>query len=176
MNQDDDSLDVGARIDILSTGGTHGSPAGGGGTVRFLPVHWAGAEYSVNGDDLDELPAPPVRSLPPEDRALLELAARAIGCVRFEEVEGEGYANLHFADGSAINAWNPLVHSDDAFDLIVRLDMGLDIPGGGWVYANGCYGNCSEPEGNDKAAATRRAITRAAAEIGKQQPAETSIK
>lgn len=138
---------------------------------QFQKVEWSGDQYSPADDDLDELPAPPRRSLPPEDRALLELAARAIGCVRFEEVEGEEYANLHFADGSVINAWNPLVHSDDAFELVVKLRLDVCTSDG-----IGCVGDARsvkwlvhENLDADPSSAVRRAITSAAAEIGKQQ-------
>lgn len=138
---------------------------------KFRKVEWSGDQYNPADDDLDELPAPPRRSLPPEDCALLELAARAIGCVRFEEVEGEEYANLHFADGSVMHAWNPLAFSGDALELAVKLILDVCISSG-----TVCVGDarCVEwlAEGHlndDPLADTRHAITRAAAEIGKQQ-------
>jgi hypothetical protein len=120
-------------------------------------------------DDLDELPAPPRRSLPPEDRALLELAARAIGCVRFEEVEGEEYANLHFIDGAVMHAWNPLTFSGDALELAVSLRITPHIDGN-LTDAESSIGFCTEAHLGNPIGATRRAITGAAAEIGKQQP------
>ena len=56
---------------------------------------------------------------------LLERAARAIGTVRVEVVDGEGYVNLHFASGPVVHSWNPLMFSDDAIDLAVtrRLEV-----------------------------------------------------
>lgn len=72
---------------------------------------------------LDELPAPPRKDIPAADRELLELAARALGAVRFEEVDGEGYANLYFEDGSIVYSWNPLQFSGDTFELAVKLSL-----------------------------------------------------
>lgn len=40
-------------------------------------------------DGVDELPAAPCRQIPDADRQLLELAARALGAVQVEEVDGE---------------------------------------------------------------------------------------
>jgi len=136
---------------------------------QFRKVEWSGDQYNPADDDLDELPAPPRRSLAPEDRALLELAARAIGCVRFEEVEGEEYANLNFADGSVMHAWNPLAFSGDALELAVNLNMHVcrfDT----MTTAQPLLSTwaCSERDDGDPLASTRRAIVRAAAEIGKQ--------
>lgn len=120
-------------------------------------------------DDLDELPAPPRRDIPEADRKLLEMAARALGVVRFEEVEGEGWANLHLEDGSTMFHWNPLVHSDDALELAVKLVISItrraiDDP---FVdaHAVGAKRGCFESLEPDPSAATRRAIVRAAAEI-----------
>lgn len=129
---------------------------------KFRKVEWSGDQYSPADDDLDELPAPPARRLAPGDLALLTLAALAIGCVRFEEVEGEEYANLHFIDGEVLNAWNPLVHNDDAFDLMVRLELDVTFMNGDVLVLNMCKG------GGDPKARARLALTCAAAEIGKQ--------
>jgi hypothetical protein len=63
--------------------------------------------------------------------------------------------------------WNPLTDDGDALRLAVQLNMNIEITDGGWVYACGDYGNCSEPSGDDKSAATRRAIVRAAAEVAR---------
>ena len=119
---------------------------------------------------LHEPPPLPRMEITEPDRILLKLAAHALGATGFEELDGEGLANLHFPDGSSIFGWNPLLFSDDAFDLQVSLDVyvfqSLDAhetqsagPGQRVIY---------QPWGDDKAAATRRAATRAAAEIGKQ--------
>jgi hypothetical protein len=124
-------------------------------------------------DELDELPPLPRKEIAPADRELLDLAARAIGAVRTEEVEGEGYLNLHFADGSIVYAWNPLVHSDDAFNLAVRLGLRVGVyAGDGEQYTavvpcrtlRRDESAAIEEFGDDPIAATRRAVTRAAAE------------
>jgi hypothetical protein len=66
--------------------------------------------------------------------------------------------------------WNPLTDDGDALRLAIEVDITIDAPkGGGFVYAGG-QGSFSELVGLDKMAATRRAIVRAAAEIGKAMP------
>lgn len=121
--------------------------------------------------EVDDLPAPPRVEITDVDRKLLRQAATALGAAHVEEVDGEGYVSLHFADGSIVHGWNPLRFSGDAFDLQVALDVyvfqSLQAretqaagPGQRVVY---------EPWGDDKASATRRAATRAAAEIGRQR-------
>lgn len=134
------------------------------------------SQWNPDDDDLvDELPAPPRKSIPEADRELLHLAARAIGAVRVDDIEGEQWLILHFADGSAMNGWNPIVHSDDAFELLVWFQMQVDYTGRGHRstgdVAVACGPNiCSvEPKEGDVSAATRRAVVRAAAEIGKQR-------
>ena len=100
------------------------------------------------------------------DRELLEHAAKAAG------IEG-GYV-AQFVGNHAIGGiwilkenrgWNPLTDDGDALRLAVKLGL--------WVY---CGKNISvdwngklfeEPIGDDPYAATRRAIVRAAAEIGR---------
>lgn len=115
-------------------------------------------------DDLDELPRRPRKDIPAADRELLELAARALGA-RFEEVEGEGYGCLHFEGGSTGQAWNPLLFSDDSFELGVRLNLFDEHPGFSCKLAEELG---PAQEGRDPISATRRAVMRAAAEIGKQ--------
>jgi hypothetical protein len=132
----------------------------------------------MNLDDsyeVDELPAPPRKNISEADRQLLELAARALGA-QFEEVDGEGYGNLHFDDGRVVNAWNPLMFSGDTFDLAVDLELDV-MPSGAWVgegkgapaalVQNGYGIDEVEEHAGDPKAATRRAVTRVAAEIGK---------
>jgi hypothetical protein len=121
-------------------------------------------------DTVDELPDPPRRVIPAADRELLELAARALGAVRTEEVDGEGYLNLYLEDGSVIYAWNSLVHSDDAFNLAADLELDImhRVVGGRRVEVLAAGGHLiQEIYEGDRKAATRRAITRAAAKIGK---------
>lgn len=138
---------------------------------KFQKVEWSGDQYSPADDDLDELPAPPARSLSDDDLALLKLAALAIGCVRLEEVEGEEYVNLHFIDGEVLSAWNPLAFSGDAFELAATLELDVMhrvvsgkrveiLPAGGPLTKHFYEG--------DIIAATRRAIVLATAEIGRR--------
>lgn len=126
----------------------------------------------MNLDDdietVDELPPLPRNTIPAADRELLELAARALGA-RFEEVDGEGYGNLHFEDGSTIYAWNSLVHSDDTFNLAADLELDImhRVVGGRRVEVLAAGGSLiQEFYEDDRKAATRRAVTRTAAEIG----------
>lgn len=119
----------------------------------------------LDDDTVDELPAPPREDIPEDDRQLLELVARAVGA-RFEEVDGEGYGNLHFPDGTIISAWNPLLFSGDAFDLMVALELHIDFAGG-VVAAYTGKTQCCEDLGSGANGASRRALVRAAAEIGK---------
>jgi len=121
-------------------------------------------------DDLDEFPAPPRRGMLASDRELLELAARALGAVRVEDVEGENWVNLHFEDGSTVFHWNSLVHSDDALDLAVDLRLTVyvfECTVGASKGSINAWPSVSENAEQGHKPATRRAITRAAAEIGK---------
>ena len=115
-------------------------------------------------DDLDELPAPPRVDIPAADLVLLERAARAIGAVRVEVVDGEGYVNLHFEDGSVVHSWNPLLFGGDALDLVVRLRLRICIYEQDAQAMTADLKSVCEPHGDDAGAATRRAITRAAGE------------
>lgn len=116
-------------------------------------------------DDLDELPAPPRKSIPDADRVLLELAARALGAA-FKEVDGEGYGNLHFPDGSIVYSWNPLQFSGDTFDLQVDLQMQVSVDNG-TATVGFSEGFAEETNWGESRAAARRAVVRVAAEIGK---------
>lgn len=103
------------------------------------------------------------------DRELLELAAKAAGFgVRV-------YSDLIVDRGTdciCVNhagmKWNPLTDDGDALRLAVKLNMTIDpytwekgviAMGGGYQW--------HESKGADPYAATRRAIVRAAAEIGR---------
>jgi hypothetical protein len=116
-------------------------------------------------DDLDELPAPPRVDIPESDLVLLKRAARAIGALRVEVVDGEGFINLHFADGSVVHSWNSLMFSGDAFDLAVRLRLEIYIHEQDTTAMSADLKLANELHGADAGAATRRAITRVAGEI-----------
>ena len=138
----------------------------------FKRVHWDGDEPLPSDDDgPDGMPLRPRRpGLSAEDLEPLTLAARALGAVRIEEVDGEAWLNLHFTDGSTMWNWNPLLHSDDAFNLQVTLRMDVRVGTQnhtvtvGWGAGIGCV---EEAFDSEDVAAARIAVTRAAAEIGK---------
>ena len=134
----------------------------------FRRVDWNGDEPQLSDDDgPDGMPLrPPGMGLSAEDLELLQLAARALGATRVEVVEGERWVNLYFADGSTAWNWNPLIHSDDMLNLSALLRIDIEWEGDSVVFADG---NWSEPTDGNPAAAARRAVTFAAAEIGKQR-------
>ena len=96
------------------------------------------------------------------DRELLELAAKACG---LEDAK----MRIEF------NQWNPLNDDGDALRLAVKLDIdfymgagdGPEAWAGYYVPGRENKKHACEPVNDDSYAATRRAITRAAAEIGK---------
>lgn len=92
-----------------------------------------------------------------EDKELIELAAKAAGLhVKVSSNSGRGL-KVH----GNCNWWNPLTDDGDAFRLAVRLNLLY-----GKVLARSVTEN--HEEGDDIYAATRRAITRASAQIGKE--------
>ena len=97
------------------------------------------------------------------DRDLLELAAKAAG------LEVVTPTMLKYGQ------WNPLTDDGDALRLAVQLKMRIginSIPVGYVVVMSDdpLRKDTHELIGDDPYAATRRAITRAAAEIGKAMP------
>ena len=84
------------------------------------------------------------------DREMLELAARAAG------------------NGFVIGYWNPLTDDGDALRLAVKLEMELKVYNTSAHAASAkCERSVCASEKGDPYAATRRAIVRAAAEIGR---------
>ena len=96
------------------------------------------------------------------DRELLELAAKAAG---YEYAKHGGYIVVFGIPGN----WNPLIDDGDALRLAVKLEIGLWFGCGG-LSAHGLAMDIEEDYGRDTYAATRRAIVRAAAEIGRSKP------
>lgn len=107
------------------------------------------------------------------DRELITMAAKAAGIqiIRWGKTDG-----AFIGQGSA---WSPLVDDGDALRLAVKLGMRVYVyPGDGddvTVVANDELQaknapHISESHGEDKFSATRRAIVRAAAEIGRAMP------
>ena len=116
------------------------------------------------------------------DKELLELAAKAAGIPVYESTDGtiQNRPILVFTSGGAMGTmpyevwWNPLIEDGQALKLAVKLGITIgpecdDVVGKSLVrvswlnrtHSLGEYGN------GDPYAATRRAIVRAAAEIGK---------
>jgi hypothetical protein len=100
------------------------------------------------------------------DRDLLILAAKAAG---YWAAEFNCPANLPHKN------WNPLTDDGDALRLAVKLKMTVDTDYNGGTFAGNADIGIDEPEygyqegmgEKDPYAATRRAIVRAAAEIGR---------
>lgn len=118
------------------------------------------------------------------DRELLELAAKAAGIDHYIWVDyvldydSPHYRQAAIQKGSSADTWNPLTDDGDALRLAVKLKFDIchdnnDTDKSGeqiehvnvWPF-NGGLGS-SEDLQSDPYAATRRAIVRAAAEIGK---------
>jgi hypothetical protein len=107
------------------------------------------------------------------DRELLELAAKAAGWVSWDWLGGNDFLNVYDANGRH-DTFAPLTDDGDALRLAVKLDMFIIVERrNGVVYASvdgwKVGQEKEEPIGPDQYAATRRAIVRAAAEIGKAQ-------
>lgn len=111
------------------------------------------------------------------DRELIELAAKAAG---IDVWRGAGHqSDKYFSPANSESGvvsgveWNPLESDADAFRLAVKLEMkvyvGEAYP---WCKSSADYRNGAcvcEDEIADPYAATRRAITMAAAEIAKER-------
>ena len=96
------------------------------------------------------------------DRELLGLAAKAAG---YEVLDwyGERYTTT---DGDRLFPWNPLADDGDALRLAVKLKIDTLHRREVWATIAGKGLQLSEAFDEDPNAATRRAIVRAAAEIG----------
>jgi hypothetical protein len=102
------------------------------------------------------------------DKELLTLAAKAAGIEVFwgRPSDDQDHNKLYLKENSPMytpRAWNPLVRDYHALRLAVKLGLGIEFFSS-WVAANGGH---EEDRESDPYAATRRAIVRAAAEIGR---------
>jgi hypothetical protein len=107
---------------------------------------------------------------------MLELAAKAAG-IELQEWTGAYDVSMpnRFWSPTLKNYWNPLEDDGDALRLAVKLNIGVMSAQYtdrtcAWQYCKGRDGECLEPHGSDMLAATRRAIVRCAANIGKVMP------
>lgn len=101
------------------------------------------------------------------DKELLELSAKAAGLHVL--TWNHAIPALLIAGPTA---WNPLADDGDALRLAVKLGMQIDMRDPEThVYLEGCAQKVDQyHKDKDAYAATRRAIVRAAAEIGKNMP------
>jgi hypothetical protein len=109
------------------------------------------------------------------DRELLEMAAKAGGVKGRRYVENQaiqGKYRTGFWCDLLEDIWNPLTDDGDALRLAVDLHLNVWVGRGGTGVNDGEIPTRNqlrsiEPHNDDPYAATRRAIVRAAAEIGK---------
>lgn len=103
-----------------------------------------------------------------KDKELLELAAKAAGITYKYYSDPEGL--IINDDQWPLVVWNPLTDDGDALRLAVKLKIDIDNMTDA-CYAEGQFGHDAFVDicdcGGDPYAATRRAIVRAASEIGK---------
>jgi len=93
------------------------------------------------------------------DRELLELAAKAAGFnIDFADYRDLGSHTVYRKRDEYLTWWNPLADDGDALRLAVKLDLLTDLR---------TYSYEPDEWRIDPYAATRRAIVRAAAEIGR---------
>ena len=98
------------------------------------------------------------------DRELLELAAKAAG---YNVIYFDNPSLKRFIDSDG-EEWNPLTDDGDALRLAVKLELDVAV-WKSYVAVVGYDGlHAVEDVNDDPYAATRRAIVRAAAEIGKE--------
>jgi hypothetical protein len=99
------------------------------------------------------------------DRELLEAAAKAAG------IEVDCWLDEDPRAVTSVGLWNPLTNSGDAFELAVKLRLTINCS---YDEVAICGQEFTQKEvfiernGEDPLAATRRAIVRAAAEIGEE--------
>lgn len=108
----------------------------------------------------------------PNDRELLELAAKAAGIGPV--IGSEDDSTLLIGPRHYIRRWAPLTDDGDALRLAVKCQIMVFPPKEGFAAACTDRDEVDEWEevlvGDDPCAATRRAIVRAAAEIGRGMP------
>jgi hypothetical protein len=104
------------------------------------------------------------------DKKLLELAAKAAGiAIKFEYTHGVKDLDVPPRRTDTWENWNPFNDDGDALRLAVKLGLRIDpLLGATLVYGLDCsYRVMDKDCQNDEYAATRLAIVRAAAEIGR---------
>lgn len=116
------------------------------------------------------------------DRELLKLAAKAAGLILHPpgDVRADGAMLIDLGSDAPGKWWNPIHDDGDALRLAVKLNIDLSFrsypegikgfEAGDFVVAMNGYGCKERINAGDNGAATRRAIFRAAAEIGRAMP------
>lgn len=112
------------------------------------------------------------------NRELLELAAKAAGMEGYYWYQGSQSLTIGAdwgMDSKRGSAWNPLVNDGDALRLAVKLGILIAPPAynGGWeatASAKADDGRWVDERSGTHDESTRRAIVRAAAEIGRAMP------
>lgn len=99
------------------------------------------------------------------DRELLELAAKAAGIELRWHPDGTAYSDSRCKDYGGV--WNPLTDDGDALRLAATLKMNVDIRDSCAEVVIFVNDGCGVTTAKCYSGATRRAIVRAAAEIGK---------
>ena len=102
------------------------------------------------------------------DRELLELAAKAVGITLEWDGNPSEWMPMYY-EGKTYHAWNPLDDDGDALRLAVKLRLDIVISDDlkHTVARKGFLQMCVEAWGDDENTATRRAIVRVAARIGR---------
>lgn len=118
-----------------------------------------------------------------DDRKLLEMAAKAAGLEEFSLINGRPAYRFRHSGLQDWRPWNPLEDDGDALRLAVRLRLPINygaadewgnggpetLCGQYWDPMDGRYYPHRQAHDGDALAASRRAIVRAAAEIGLSQ-------
>jgi hypothetical protein len=105
------------------------------------------------------------------DRELLELAAKAAD-IEIDHWRTDPMISITEYDSSQYCMWNPLTDDGDALRLAVKLCLFIQINSGSataWKWRGENWYEQASDNADDMRAATRRAITRAAAEIGRSK-------
>jgi len=104
-----------------------------------------------------------------KEKELLKLAAKAINLELFEDDFYDGELCYYDSDTDCNLWWNPIIDDGDALRLAVELGLAVsickDMPDGDFTVILGT--EIKEMHNKDKYSATKLAIVRAAAEIGK---------
>lgn len=101
------------------------------------------------------------------DRKLLEMAAKAAGLNDFAWYTNPVFGHSYPVLGHITKPWNPLTDDGDALRLAVKLLLTVEVEDGFTEVLTGSGMEITESHKEDSLLATRRAIVRAAAEIGR---------